>query len=129
MAAAEDRTSVLGFFMACEGSSATAPRSTAIVIALCLLASATGYIAAFSAPPTKTAADKTLTDTLGVLDRAIHLLGDPSSNYRKVLLDAIAAFPSNADDNVRTDLRAFLTRAPQPGGDFRCSVDFVRSRA
>jgi len=44
-------------------------------------------------------------------------------------LEAIAAFPSNADDNVRTDLRAFLTRAPQPGGGFKCSVDFVRSRA
>jgi len=122
-------SSVLGFFMACKGSRATAPRSTAIVAAFCLLASATSDIAALSAAPTKTPADKTLTDTLGVLDHAIYLLGDPSSDYRKVLLEAITAFPSNADDNVRTDLRAFLTRAPQPGGGFKCRVDFVRSRA
>ena len=122
-------SSVLGFFMPCEGLRTTAPRLTAILVAFYLLALATSYSAAFSAAQTGIPADKTLTDTLRVLDDAIHLLGDPSANYRKVLLDAIAAFPSNADDNVRADIRTFLARAPQPGDDFRCSVDFVRTRA
>jgi hypothetical protein len=68
-------------------------------------------------------------DTLSVLDRAIYLLGDASSNYRKVLLDTIAALPDKADDAVRADVRTFLARAPEPGRDFKCSRDFLRSRA
>jgi hypothetical protein len=90
---------------------------------------ATSDIPAFSGPQTQTPADKTLTDTLSVLDNAIHLLADPSSDYRKVLLDAVEAFPNDANDTVRADIRTFLMRAPQPGAQFKCSVDFVRSRA
>jgi len=114
--------------MGCKGSRTSAPCSAASLLASCLLAlatSATGLPAAQTATP----ADKTLTDTLRVLDNAIHLLGDPASNYRKVLLDAVEAFPNDADDKVRTDIQTFLMRAPQPGAEFRCSVDFVRSRA
>jgi hypothetical protein len=111
--------------MACERSRTTARRSTAFVAAFCLLALATS--AAFSA--SEALPDKTLADTLRVLDNAIYLLADPSSDYRRVMLDAVAAFPANVDDAARTDVRAFLDRAPEPGGEFKCSVDFVRSRA
>jgi len=115
--------------MACEASHTTAPGSPAILVALCLLAFGTSAIAAFSAAQSETAPDKTLTDTLKVLDHAIHLLGDHSSDYRTVLLDAVAAFPGNVDDRARAGVRTFLTRAPEPGSEFKCSVDFVRSRA
>jgi hypothetical protein len=115
------------FLMACPGSRTTARRSAAILVVFCLLGLATG--ATLSAAQTETPNDKALTVTLEVLDHAIHLLGDPSSNYRKVLLDAIAAFPSNADHKAEADIRTFLMRAPQPGGNFGCSVDFVRTRA
>jgi len=85
---------------------------------------------AASAPAAQSGAPAdTLTDTLRVLDRAIYRLGDPSSNYRTVLLDTITALPANADDAVRVDVRMFLARAPQPGSDFKCSLDFVRTRA
>src|SRR4029077_11141562 len=111
--------SVLGvFLMACDRSQTTAAGSTAILVAICLLALATGAMAAFPAAQSGTPADKTLTDTLGVLDNAIHLLGDPSSNSRKVLLDAVAAFPGDAADTVRAEVRTFLARAPEPGGEF-----------
>jgi hypothetical protein len=115
--------------MACEGSRTTASGAIARLAAFCLLALATSAIASFPPAQSGTPPDKTLTDTLRVLDNAIHLLGDPSSNYRKVLLDAVAAFPGNADDKVRGDVRTFLARAPEPGAEFKCSVDFVRSRA
>jgi len=74
--------------MASEASRTTAPGSTAVLVAFCLIALATSYIAASSAAQTKTPPDKTLTDTLRVLDNAIHLLAGPSSNYRQVMLDA-----------------------------------------
>jgi len=114
--------------MGCEGSRTSAPRSTAFLLASCLLALATNATI-FPAAQSETPADQALTETLRVLDNAIHVLGSPSSNYRRVLLDAIAAFPSGADDRVRADVRTFLARAPEPGDEFRCSVDFVRSRA
>ena len=98
-------------------------------MALCLFALATSDAAVFPAAQSGTPTDKPLTETLRVLDDAIHLLGDPSTDYRKVMVDAIAAFPGNADETARADLRTFLARAPEPGGEFRCSVDFVRSRA
>jgi hypothetical protein len=68
-------------------------------------------------------------DTLSVLDRAIYRLADPSSNYRRVLLDTIAALAANPDDAARVEVRTFLARAPEPGSDFKCSLDFVRARA
>ena len=88
-----------------------------------LLAGALGLLAA------RAAASAPAADTLGVLDRAIYRLGNPSSNYRTVLLETVAALPANAGDAVRAELRTFLTRAPEPGRDFKCSLDFVRSRA
>jgi hypothetical protein len=96
------------------------------VAAFCLRALAVGDIAAAAAQPTS---DTTLTDTLRVLDHAIHRLGDPSSDYRTVLRDAVTSFPGKADDTPAADVRTFLARAPEPGSDFRCSVDFVRARA
>jgi hypothetical protein len=99
------------------------------LLACCLLSLGTCAIAAFPATQSATPSDKALTDALRVLDRSIHLLGNPSSNYRKVLLDTVAALPGNADDAVRAEVRTFLARAPGPGSDFKCSVDFVRSRA
>jgi hypothetical protein len=113
--------------MDCTRPRATASGSAAVFVTFWLIALAVSDVAAVpSGPPP----DKTLTDTLRVLDHAIHLLGDSSSDYRKVLLDAIAAFPGNADDKLRADVRTFLARAPEPGSnEFRCSADFVRSRA
>jgi len=87
-----------------------------------LLACSLGLLAA------RVAASAPAADTLSVLDRAIYRLGDPSSNYRTVLLDTLAALPATADA-VRDDVRTFLARAPEPGSDFKCSLDFVRSRA
>jgi hypothetical protein len=115
--------------MACDRSRTTEPGPTAILAACWLLACAGNAGAVPSAAPTETNPGRTQTSTLGVIENAIHLLGDPSSDYRKVLLGAVAAIPANADDRARDDIRTFLTRAPEPGPEFRCSVDFVRSRA
>ena len=67
--------------------------------------------------------------TLTIIDRSIHLLAAPSSDYRRILLDAIAELPAGADQRASEEIGAFLARAPQPGADFPCSLDFVRSRA
>jgi len=88
-----------------------------------LLACSLGLLAA------RVAASAPTADTLSVLDRAIYRLGDPSSNYRAVLLETIAALPANADEAVRAEVRTFLARAPEPGSDFKCSLDFIRARA
>jgi hypothetical protein len=106
------------------------PRAPAAILAvLCLIGPVTGSAIAFSSAPTGSRPDKALAETIRVLDEAIRHLGAPSSDYRRVLQDAVAALPTNAEDRVSADIRTFLTRAPQPGADFRCSVDFVRSRA
>ena len=104
-------------------------RPAGIVAVLGLLGSVTSPVIAFSSAQAGSRADTTLPDTLRVLDHAIRLLGAPSSDYRTILRDVVGTLPSNAEDNVRADIRTFLTRAPQPGADFKCSVDFVRSRA
>jgi hypothetical protein len=109
--------------MASTGTQTTASIARVWLLAFSLLAATSNT--SFSAVPP----DQTLAPTLGVLDTAIRLLSRPAADYRKVLLDAIAALPSSADDTVRADIRTFLARAPEPGDDFRCDVDFVRSRA
>jgi hypothetical protein len=113
--------------MVCERSRTTARRSTAFAAAFCLLAVAAS--AAVSAAQSEALADTTLGDTLRVLDNAIYLLADPSSDYRRVMLDAVAAFPASVDEAIPANVRTFLARAPEPGGEFKCGVDFVRSRA
>ena len=92
-----------------------------VLVACCLLASATGSVAS--------PADEAGAETLRVIDRSIHLLAAPSSDYRRILVDAIAELPTGADQRASEEIGAFLARAPQPGADFPCSVDFVRSRA
>jgi hypothetical protein len=64
-----------------------------------------------------------------IVDEAIRALGDPSSNYQKVVADAVAALPGNEEASARAALRRVLERMPEPGADFRCSADFVRARA
>jgi hypothetical protein len=108
------------------------PRSrgpAAIFTVLCLIGPVTSAATALSSAQTASRPDKTLTETLQVLDNAIRLLGAPSSDYGRILRDAVAALPTNAEGRVSEDIRTFLTRAPQPGADFRCSPEFVRSRA
>ncbi len=70
-----------------------------------------------------------LFDTLLVLDEAIRLLADTSSDYRKVLQKAIAALPGNPEGEVIGGIRRFVSRTPPTGAEFRCSTDFVRLRA
>lgn len=72
---------------------------------------------------------RTQTSVIRIVDRAIRALGDPSSDYRKVVADADAALPGDADDSTRAAVRRVLTRMPEPGADFRCSADFVRAQA
>lgn len=104
-------------------------RGRPLLLACCLGLLATRVVASFPAAQSGTPAHTSLRETLRVLDRAIYQLGEPSSNYRKVLLDTVAALPAKADDAVRVDVRTFLARAPGPGSDFKCSLDFVRFRA
>jgi hypothetical protein len=92
-----------------------------VLVACCLLASATGSIASET--------DDVGAETVGIIDRAIHQLAAPSSDYRRILVDAIAALPAGADQRASGEIGAFLARAPQPGADFPCSLDFVKSRA
>jgi hypothetical protein len=73
--------------------------------------------------------DATLTDTLRVLDTAIHRLGEPSADHEQILQEAVGALPAAAEQKVRADILMFLKRLPQPGPEFRCSADFVRVRA
>ena len=67
--------------------------------------------------------------TLRVLDGAIHRLAEPSADFRSVLRDAEGALPAGTDERARAEIGAFLARAPQPGPEFHCSVDFLRVRA
>jgi hypothetical protein len=104
-------------------------RGRFLLVACSLGLLATSAAASFPVAQSNPVADTSLTDTLRVLDRAIYRLGEPSSNYRQVLLDTVTALPATADESVRADLRSFLSRAPEPGSEFKCSLDFVRSRA
>jgi len=85
---------------------------------------------AFAAAPPQTSRDPGPTDTLRAIDRAIHRLSLPASDYRAVLSDALDDLP--ADDHgiaAAGEMRAFLARAPEPGAEFRCSPDFIADRA
>jgi len=114
--------------MARPRSSTSPPRSIPLPV-VCLLGFVTTAFCVLSAAQSETRRDQPSIRTLRVVDEAIHALGDPASDYRKVLLHAAAALPSNAEDDVRAHIRTFLGRSPEPGPAFRCSVDFVRARA
>src|SRR2546427_6716206 len=100
-----------------------------LLAALCVLESLTSCAAALSTGQISARHDRTRTDAVLILDGAIHLLGDPSSDYRKVLLDAVAALPGNAQGEVSGEIHRFLSRTPPTGAEFRCNTDFVRLRA
>ena len=100
-----------------------------LLAALCVLESLTSCAAALSTGQISAQHDRTRTDAVLILDEAIHLLGDPSSDYRKVLLDAVAALPGNAQGEVSGEIHRFLSRVPPTGSEFRCTTDFVRLRA
>ncbi len=70
-----------------------------------------------------------LLDTLLVLDEAMHLLADASSDYRRVLQEAVAALPVNAEAEVSGGIRKFVSRIPATGAEFPCSTDFLRLKA
>jgi hypothetical protein len=102
--------------------------SAAILIASCVLSAAISVAAERRAAPHPDA-DRAVSQTLRILDRAIHRLASPSADYRAVLSEALAALPADADDTAADAMRTFLRRAPQPGPAFRCSRDFVSDRA
>jgi hypothetical protein len=66
---------------------------------------------------------------LRVVDDAIQVLADPAADSEKILRDAAAALPTAAGDRARAEIEAFLARVPQPGADYRCSADFIRTRS
>jgi hypothetical protein len=70
----------------------------------------------------------TTTQALQALDEAIRRLGDPSSDYRKVLRQAVAALPVGAANETER-IRGFLSRTPPNASAFPCSADFVQLRA
>lgn len=79
-----------------------------VLVACCLLASATGSIASET--------DDVGAETVGIIDRAIHQLAAPSSDYRRILVDAIAALPAGADQRASGEsARSSLARrSPAP---------------
>jgi len=76
-----------------------------------------------------TARDGALTATLRVLDGAARRLASPAADSAAILRDAALALPPDADDRARIEIRTFLSRAPAPGAEYRCSRDFIRTRA
>ena len=72
--------------------------------------------------------DQRAVATLRILDDAVARLGDPSSDYRRVLRDAVAALPAEAGQ-VTADVQGFLGRLPPADADFGCGADFVRRKA
>jgi len=100
----------------------------AILISGCVLSAAIAVAAQRRATPTP-ATERTVSETLRVVDRAIHRLASPSSDYRAVLSEALAALPAGTDDTAADAMRTFLRRAPRPGASFRCSRDFISERA
>jgi hypothetical protein len=100
-----------------------------VLIAAALFSSFIGTGALAAASP-QTSRDPGPPETLRVIDRAIHRLSVPSSDYRVVLSDALDGLPAD-DDGVAAagEMHAFLARAPKPGADFRCSPDFIADRA
>ncbi len=74
--------------------------------------------------------DDTTAQTVATLNDGINLLGDTSSDYKKVLQDTLAKLPREAQDFVKNDITDLLRRAPAAiGTEFRCNVDFLRIRA
>ena len=71
--------------------------------------------------------DQVPTGTLTVLDEATGALGNPAADYRKVLGDALSGSPRQG--LLRTQLAAFLKRAPARAADFKCGAEFMRDRA
>ena len=86
----------------------------------------TGALAAASA---QTSNEGDRAETLRVIDRAIHRLSPPASDYRAVLSDALEDLPANDDGVAAGAMRTFLARAPASGAEFRCSRDFIADRA
>jgi hypothetical protein len=114
---------VLGaFFVAYPLTRPTTSRLLLVAFCVTLVVNCFAAAAQVHAPAGTTA-------SMDVLEHAISLLGNPSSNYRQVLLDALAAFPNDADERLQAGIRSFLVRAPEPGDQFKCTADFVRSRA
>jgi len=66
---------------------------------------------------------------LRALDTAIRQVNQPESDYRKILGEAAATQAPGADDRMSAQIQRFLTRLPTPGTEFRCSEEFLRSRA
>ena len=73
-------------------------------------------------------ADRILTDTVVVLERAINALATRSADYRKILQDTLASLPRGGEDFVKNDITRFLERAPAPGADFKCGPEFLTYR-
>lgn len=100
-----------------------------VLIAAALFSSLIGA-GAQAAPSDQASQDPGPIATLRVVDRAIHRLSLPASDYRAVLSDALDDLPADDDGAAAAGaMRTFLARAPEPGAEFRCSPDFITDRA
>jgi hypothetical protein len=84
---------------------------------------------ALQAATTDAPADRTLTDTLVVLERAINGLATRSADYRQILQDTLSSLPRGGEDFVKNEITTFLRRAPATGADFKCNNEFLVYRA
>jgi hypothetical protein len=100
-----------------------------VLIAAALFSSFIGTVA-LAAGSRQESRDARRAETLRVLDRAIHRLALPASDFRAVLSDALEGLPAD-DDGIAAAgaMSTFLARAPEPGAEFRCSPDFIADRA
>jgi len=100
-----------------------------VLIAAALFSSFIGTVA-LAAGSRQESREARRAETLRVLDRAIHRLALPASDFRAVLSDALEGLPAD-DDGIAAAgaMSAFLARAPEPGAEFRCSSDVIADRA
>ncbi len=116
--------------MACGGPQTSRAATLSGTAAACLLGLWVACSSTLSTPAIEERRPATTRDAaLRVLDGAIHRLAEPSADFRSVLRDAEGALPAGTDERASAEIGAFLARAPQPGPEFHCSVDFLRVRA
>jgi hypothetical protein len=72
----------------------------------------------------------TTTQTVDALDQGISTLADVSADWQATLQDVAAKLPKEAQEFVRTEISNTISRGiAAAGAEFRCNVDFLRTRA
>jgi len=73
--------------------------------------------------------DDPLQEATKVIDESIRILEKESENWQKVLEDMVNKLTDAAQSAVRHEISNILNKAvATTGGEFRCNVDFVRTR-